>query len=103
MNEERANEEHEHPEVPPGTHPEVPEQREVYFFRKWWVGGWISPLFVAGFTLFWCLIIYLLIGNRPVVWKYGVVPYVPAQSVISSEVPPPGPPPKQVELPQQVP
>lgn len=103
MNEERPNEEHTHPETPPGFHPEVPEQRESYTFRKWWVGGWLSPLAVAGFTLFWCLVIYLLIGDRPEIWKYGVVPYVPGQSVISSEVSSGREPTKQVELPEQTP
>lgn len=92
--------EHQHPEVPEGFHPEIPEQRESPAFGRWWVGGWIAPLVVAGFIVGWCLVIFFLIGDRKPDWKYGVIPYVPGQSAISSELAPAGLEPQQVELPE---
>lgn len=67
----------------------------------WWVGGWISPILVAGFTLFWSLLIYWLIGDRARDWQYGVVPYVPGESVLSIERPARGEVPPQVTLPEK--
>ncbi|MDO8683404.1 MAG: hypothetical protein Q7N50_07985 [Armatimonadota bacterium] len=93
--------EHEHPEVPKDIHPEIPESHEDPIFRKWWVGGWLSPIFVAAGTLIWCLLIYFLIKDRPRDWQYGVVPYIPAESAITSKTGPAGPSPKQVQLPKR--
>jgi hypothetical protein len=67
--------------------------------RRKWVGGWTTALLVAGGTILWCLLIYHLIGDRPPGWQYGVVPYIPGQSVLSSQPPPRGTVPKQVTLP----
>ena len=77
------------------THPEHGR------FGNWWVGGWFAPLAVTAFTLLWCLVIYLLIGDRPVSWRYGAAPYVPAESVLSSEGKPAGAVPNQVVLPEE--
>jgi hypothetical protein len=71
--------------------------------RRKWVGGWTIALFVAGATLFWCLLIYRLIGDRPPGWQYGVVPYIPAQSPLSSQPPPRGVVRNQVVLPLKQP
>lgn len=60
------------------------------------------PSLAVGFTLVWALLIYHLIGDRPTDWKYGVTPYIPAQSVLTTEALRVGPPPKQVELPAAV-
>ena len=67
----------------------------------WWVGGWLAPLLVTGFTIFWALIIYLLIGSRPVTWNYGAAQYVPGSSIFSTQPKPTGPPPRQVVLPEK--
>jgi hypothetical protein len=93
---------HVHPEVPSHIHPEVPEHREKPEFHRWWVGGiggWTAPLLAAGFTVLWSLLIFFLIGERPTTWKFGVVPYVPAQSILSSQAEPRGKVPKQIEFP----
>ena len=63
--------------------------------------GWFAPLLVAFFTLAWCLMIYALIGDRPVTWQYGAAPYIPARSVLSSERKPAGTAPNQVTLPEE--
>lgn len=65
-------------------------------------GGWLTPVIVAGFTVFWALAIYWLIGTRPTDWQYAVAPEVPGQSVLSVSPVPPGPAPRQVELPSRV-
>lgn len=91
---------HEHLEVPSGIHPEHEEVRESPRFRSWWVGTWFAPLLVSGGILFWCLAIYLLIGNRPRDWDYGVAPYVPGESIFSINPIPRGIPPEQVVLPE---
>ena len=80
----------------PGGTPEITR-------TTWWVGGWISPILVAAFTILWCFLAYWLIGDRPREWQYGVMPYVPGESVFSSETPPSGTPPKQVILPNITP
>lgn len=66
-----------------------------------WVGGWWSPVIAALFTVGWGLTIYSLIGDRPAVWKYGVIPNVPAQSVFTTSEVPKGRAPKQVILPER--
>ena len=91
---------HTHHEVLKDTCPEIQKDRHAPRSCRWWVGGWTSALLVAGGTLAWCLIIYFLIGNRPPGWQYGVVPYVPGESVLSSQ-PPPRNAPNQVILPQK--
>ncbi|MHB1458659.1 MAG: hypothetical protein ACYC0V_17260 [Armatimonadota bacterium] len=63
------------------------------------VGGWLAPVIVTLFTIIWCLMIYKLIGDRPVDWKYGVTPYIPGQSMISTQQAPKGIAPKQIEMP----
>ncbi len=72
-------------------------------FARWWVagsvGGWLAPSLAFGFTLVWCLMIYFLIGERIRDWQYGVVPYIPGQSILSTEPLTTGPVPDQVELP----
>ena len=65
-------------------------------------GGWIAPIIVAIFTIIWCLLIYKLIGDRPADWKYGVTPYIPGQSIISTQQPVKGITARQVELPSTV-
>jgi len=80
---------------------DLDERAERGHRGNWWVGGWFAPLAVTAFTLLWCLVIYLLIGNRPVTWQYGVAPYVPGQSVLSSERKPEGAVPNQVVLPEE--
>jgi len=94
------SDDHTHPEVPAGLHPEFREERERPEFGTWWVGGWLSAIIVVAFTVLWCLLIYLVVPERPVGWRYGVAPYVPGQSIVSTKPPPAGPPPKQVVLPQ---
>lgn len=74
-------------------HPDTPA------FRRWWVGGWLAPLIVTAWMLSWVLMIYWLVGDRPVDWNYGVTPYVPGESVFSTEHPPKGEAPGQVTLP----
>lgn len=66
------------------------------------VGGWLAPIIVTLFTIFWCLMIYKLIGDRPVDWKYGVTPYIPGQSIISTQQAPKEIAPRQIELPSAV-
>lgn len=63
------------------------------------VGGWLAPVIVTLFTLIWVMLIYGLIGDRPVDWKYGVTPYIPGQSIISTQQAPKGIAPKQIEIP----
>ena len=63
------------------------------------VGGWLAPIIVTLFTIIWCLMIYKLIGDRPVDWKYGVTAYIPGQSMISTQQAPKGIAPKQIEMP----
>lgn len=87
-----------HPYVPEGLHPENPQQRDSVELSTWWVGGWLSPALTIVFTLLWVLSIYRAIGNRPVMWNYGSMPYVPGQSVFSTSQPPSGTAPRQVEL-----
>ena len=66
------------------------------------VGGWLAPALVVGFIIFWSLLIYALIGDRPTDWQYGVTPYVPGQSILSTSPVPAGPPPRQVVLPAKI-
>jgi len=94
---------HTHDEVPTGIHPEIPEQRRSEELSDWWVGGWMSPILVTLFTIIWALLIYRLIGDRPTDWKYGIAPYVPGQSIFTSQPVQKGTPPKQVEYPGQKP
>lgn len=68
--------------------------------RAWLVGGLVAPGLVILFTIFWVLMSYWLIGWRSRDWEFGTVPYVPAESRYTTSVPPPGPAPKQVELPR---
>lgn len=98
MNTEENN--HEHPEVPSGIHPEHEDVKESPRFRSWWVGTWLAPIYVSGAIFFWCLVIYLLIGDRPRDWDYGTVPYVPGESVFSIAPIPKGVAPDQVILPE---
>lgn len=63
------------------------------------VGGWISPILVVGFTIFWVLLIYAIIGVRSRDWEFGATPYVPGASVFSTEQPERGKIARQVELP----
>ena len=74
-------------------HPDSPETEAS------WVGGWLSPIIVAALTLIWCFLIWWLIKDRPTNWNYGVTPYVPAESALSSQEPKAGSPPKQIEMP----
>lgn len=95
----RREYDHTHPEIPRQIHPECPGHLQKPELHKWWVGGWLAPIFVAGFTVLWCLLIFGLIGERPTKWQYGVVPYLPSESIISSRPAPSGTPPKQIEFP----
>lgn len=63
------------------------------------VGGWFTPIVVVGFIILWSLMIYWLIGDRPTDWNYGVMPYIPGQSIESTHRIGSGQVPKQVELP----
>ncbi len=64
------------------------------------VGGYLAPILVILFTIFWVLMCYWLIGWRVRDWEFGTVPHVPAQSAFSATNPTPGSPvPKQVQLP----
>ena len=74
------------------------EHNDLSTSRRW-TGGWLAALLTAGATIVWCLLIYALIHDRPAHWQYGVTPYVPAESVLSSEPPPRGAVPNQVVLP----
>lgn len=94
---------HIHAEVPEGVHPEEPREHESPRFQKWWVGGWLAPILVTLGTLAWCFLIYGLIGDRPRNWEYGVTPYVPGESIFSTEPVPAGPVPREVELPNEEP
>lgn len=79
-----------------------PDSRDRILRRKplaWWQGSWYFPVAAAAFTVLWGLLIYSLIGNRPTVWQYGVVPFVPAESFLSSQEPDGTKAPKQVILP----
>lgn len=87
------------PEVPKDIDTGSPEHRHSPHFTNWWVGGWLAPLLVAGGTLAWVFLIYFLIGDRPTDWKYGVVPYVPGESIFSIRPQPKGIVPPQVTLP----
>lgn len=82
-------------------HPELQLRKGTRDFALWWVGTYLSPVLVVGFTLVWCLLIYFLIrdrsGSRD--WQYGVVPYVPAESIESTAPTPTGRAPLQVEYP----
>lgn len=94
---------HRHPEVPAGVHPEIESQREDPRFRRWWVGGWLSPILVTAFTLLWVFLIYWLIGDRPRDWQYGTMPYVPGESIFAIEPAAPGQAPPQIVLPKETP
>lgn len=68
-----------------------------------WVGGWTAPVLVTGFIIVWCLLIYMLIGDRPREWQYGVLPYIPSASYLTTSRPSPGLlTPKQVEYPSHI-
>lgn len=77
-----------------------PGESEAIFQTDWWVGGWVAPTVVTLFTIFWLLGAYWLIGWRQSTWQHNIVPYVPAESIFTSDQPSGGTPPKQVELPQ---
>jgi hypothetical protein len=94
---------HTHPEMPKRLHPEYPEHRQSPQLSSWWVGRWLSPIIVAAFTIFWTLLIFALIGNRARTWQYGTVPYVPGQTIFSSNPVSTANPPKQVVLPERAP
>lgn len=94
------NLDHEHLEIPMGVHPELEEVRESPRFRQWWVGTWFAPLLVSVGMLLWCVLAYLFIGDRPRDWNYGVLPYVPGQSIFSTNRVPHGATPNQVALPE---
>ena len=66
-----------------------------------WVGSWWAPALTVAFTVFWVLLIILLIGDREARrdWQYGTVPFVPGQSVLTIEPVDPNVSPNQVELP----
>jgi hypothetical protein len=66
----------------------------------WWVGGYLSPILAAAFTIGWALVIYALIGDRSRTWQYVPGPYVPGEFVSTTHLPRPGTPPQQVELPK---
>jgi hypothetical protein len=67
------------------------------------VGGWKTPLLVTAFIIVWCLMIYAMVGDRPVDWQYGVLPYVPSQTFLSTRAPShKAIPPKQVEYPSAI-
>lgn len=97
LNEDRFD--HEHPEVPSGVHPEEEAGREELRTYPWWAGGYLSPIVVVLFTIFWVLAAYWLIGWRVRDWQFGTVPYVPAESVYTTRPFPRGEVPRQVELP----
>jgi len=61
------------------------------------VGGWPVAIVVIAFTILWVLLIYRLVGDRPRDWEYGVEPYIPAQSTLSTKPTPSGPAPNQVQ------
>lgn len=82
-----------------GNREHDPEHSDTPAFRRWWVGGWLAPLLVTGWMLIWVFVIYWLIGDRPTDWNYGVTPYVPGESVFSTEHPPKGKAPAQVIIP----
>jgi hypothetical protein len=65
----------------------------------WWTGGVITPVLAILFTIFWTLAFYWLVGDRGTDWKYGVLPFVPAESSYSNRPFPTGPAKRQVELP----
>ena len=64
-----------------------------------WVGGWTAPILVVVFTILWNMLIYWLIGDRPRVWQYGTLQYVPGVSIVSAEQASTGRVPPQVEYP----
>jgi hypothetical protein len=65
------------------------------------VGGYLAPMLVVLFTIFWVLLAYWLIGWRARDWQFGAAPYVPGQSVFTTRRVPTGAVPKQVELPRK--
>jgi len=74
------------------------EEREP---NTWYVGSWLAPVLVVSFLILWHLLAHSLIPNLPRTWQYGVTPYVPGESVFSTQQPPRGPAPKQVVLPKR--
>lgn len=64
-----------------------------------WVGGYLAPVLAAAFTIGWALIIYGLIGERTRTWQYAPGPYVPGEAISTTQLPPRGLAPPQVELP----
>jgi hypothetical protein len=64
------------------------------------VGGWLAPLLVTAYIIGITFIVYNVVGVRPTTWEYGVLPYIPARSTFSTQSPPVGVPPLQVEYPQ---
>jgi hypothetical protein len=93
------HEDQRHAELPHGASLEDHSQPQM---NRWWVGGWLAPMLVTAFTLGWLLFIYYMVPEIPSNWKYHVVPYVPGQSVISTEQPKNNDRP-QVELPTAIP
>ena len=93
---------HTHPEVPKGCHPETPEDMQRLRESSWWAGGYLAPILVVLFTIFWSLAAYWLIGWRSSDWQFGTLPYIPSQSAFTTRPVPPNLP-KQVTLPEPTP
>ncbi|MCE5199993.1 MAG: hypothetical protein ABFD54_08450 [Armatimonadota bacterium] len=93
---------HENPEIP-GHIPtdQIEEYRNDPSFQKWFVGGWIAPILVVMYTVGWHGLMHGILHDRPRHWQYGVVPYVPAQSWLTTRYPPKDSLPKQVILPKK--
>lgn len=78
-------------------------QKEKHWYRSWWVGSWSWPVGVTLATILWVLLIYFLVGDRSRDWQYGVMPYVPGASALSTESLGAGPAPHQIVLPETQP
>jgi hypothetical protein len=66
---------------------------------QWFVGGWLSPLIVAAFTVIWVMLIFFLIGWRTRGWQYGVLPYIPGEALNTVQYVSPHDVPRQVQYP----
>ena len=90
---------HKHGGLPRRIHLEEPGHRDRLAESNWWAGGYLSPILVILFTIFWTLTIYWLIGWRARDWEYGTLPYVPGESAFTTKFGTAGTPPNQVVLP----
>ena len=64
--------------------------------RKWPV--WLLPFVLTLGLVLWGLVIYVAIPEKPRAWAYGTLPYVPGEFYSSTERPPPGEVPPQIEF-----